>query len=78
MANKWFDNPMTIELRSRLSEGFELAYMEHRMVVEAERELYEAKMRSLWHRRVLTWLKIARFFPIEHKHELMVPDKKFW
>jgi hypothetical protein len=66
------------DFRRLFRDGFEEAYCEYRTMVEAERERYEAEVRSRWYRRALTRLGLARFFPVKHRHEFMVPDRRFW
>lgn len=78
MANKWFDNPTVRELKEKFREEFEIQYMIHRQEVEEQREVFEEEVRSRPIRRLLTFLRIARFFPVKHKHEFMVPDRHFW
>lgn len=78
MANEWFDNPMTREMRARFRDEFEIEYMVYRQEIEERRAAFEATQRRRPLRRLLTALRLARFFPIKHKPEFMVPDRRFW
>lgn len=70
---------MTVgEYRERFKEAFQVEYMNFRIEVEAQRVEYEMQQRGRPIRRLLTALRIARFFPIKHRYEPFVPDRSFW